>query len=206
MNLNKLKIAGIPAMKTPRQQNLSISYETTEIAVKIATVLLILSSALMSNLCFSMPDDHKKMAQLAANSADLNQQTHHGEYRGDVQFDQGTAHLRAAQATTESNEQNKLVFAVANGSKNEQAHFWIQTALDKPLLHAYADSIRYYPERHLIELIGNARIVQGNDSFTASKISYDTFYQHIISQGDNKKRSVITIHSDALLIPTPEKH
>lgn len=151
-------------------------------------------SIVISQLAFAMPDDRNKLAQLTANTADLNQKTHRGEYIGDVQFDQGTTHLRAIKAITEGNQQNKLVFAVAFGDKENPAHYWEQTAIDKPLLHAYANEIRYYPDRHLIELIGDARVVQGDDSFTAPKISYNTLKQHVIAKSDTKARTVIIIH------------
>lgn len=147
-----------------------------------------------SKFSLAMPDDREKIVELSADSADLNQQTHRGEYTGDVQFDQGTTHLRATKAITEGDQHNKLIFAVATGSDSEQAHYWTQTALDKPLLHAYADTIRYYPDRHLIELIGNARVIQGDNSFSAPKITYDTLKQHVLSKSDGKTRTVIIIH------------
>ncbi|MDP1602435.1 MAG: lipopolysaccharide transport periplasmic protein LptA [Legionella sp.] len=151
--------------------------------------------ALVINQCaWAMPDDRKQVAQLTANTADLNQQTHRGEYTGDVQFDQGTTHLRALKAITEGNAQNKLVFAVAFGDKDNPAHYWEQTAIDKPLLHAYAGEIRYYPGKHLIELVGDARVVQGDDSFSAPQISYDTLKQHVLTKNDTKNRTVIIIH------------
>jgi lipopolysaccharide export system protein LptA len=141
-----------------------------------------------------MPDDREKILELSADSADLNHQTHHGEYIGNVQLDQGTTHLRAASARTEGDKQNKLVLAVANGNAKEQAHFWILTDLDKPPLHAYADIIQYFPERNRVELIGNARVAQGENSFTAPKIIYDTVKQHVLSKSDGKTRTTITIH------------
>jgi len=156
--------------------------------------LIFILVTILSQSTLAMPEDREKTAQLAANTADLNQQTHHGEYLGDVQFDQGTTHLRAAKAITEGNQQNKLILAVAFGDKKEPAHYWEQTAIDKPLLHAYANEIRYYPERHIIELIGNARVVQGDNSFAAPKISYDTQKQHVVSQQDGQQRTVIIIH------------
>lgn len=143
-----------------------------------------------------MPDDRNKTAQLAADSADLNQLTHRGEYLGNVQFDQGTTHLRANKAITEGNAQNKLIFATAFGSKTQAAHYWEQTAIDKPLLHAYANEIRYYPERHLIELLGKARIVQGQDSFSAAEIRYDTEKQHVIANSDGNNRTIIIFHPE----------
>nr|WP_231862006.1 lipopolysaccharide transport periplasmic protein LptA [Legionella hackeliae] len=150
----------------------------------------------MAKLSFAMPDDREKVAELSADSADLNQQTHQGEYIGKVEFDQGTSHLRAARAITEGNQQNKLTLAIAYGDDRNQAHFWTQTAVDKPLLHAYADTIRYYPERHLVELIGNARVTQGDNSFAGPKISYDTEKQHVLSKGDHKNRTTIIIHPE----------
>lgn len=158
----------------------------------VRTILLLITIT----PAFAMPDDRNQTAELNANSADLNQQTHSGEYKGDVQFDQGTTHLRAVRAITQGNQQNKLIFAAAFGDKSSPAHYWEQIAIDKPLLHAYAHEIRYYPERHLIELVGNARVVQGNDSFSAPKISYDTLKQHVVTQSDGKQRTVIIFHPE----------
>ncbi len=166
-------------------------FEITQVARFFFALLLLM---LTSTLCTAMPDDREKTLELSANSADLNQQTHRGEYIGNVQLDQGSSHLRAANAVTEGDKQNKLMLAIANGDQKEQAHFWTLTALDKPPLHAYADTIRYHPDRHLIELIGNARVVQGDNSFSAPTISYDTLEQHVISKSDGKARTVIIIH------------
>jgi lipopolysaccharide export system protein LptA len=144
----------------------------------------------------AMPDDHKQVAQLSADSADLNQQTHYGEYIGNVVFDQGTTHLRASKAVTQGNEQNKLTVAIALGDNNIQAHYWEQTAPDKPLLHAYANEIRYYPIRHLIELTGDAQVIQGENSLKAPKISYDTLKKHVISKSYGAARTVIIFHPE----------
>ncbi|WED43895.1 lipopolysaccharide transport periplasmic protein LptA [Legionella cardiaca] len=163
---------------------------------KITSLVIFFLLILVNITSFAMPDDREKIAELAADSADLNQQTHRGEYVGRVEFNQGTTHLRAAKAITEGNQQNKLILAIALGDETEQAHYWTQTALNKPLLHAYADMIRYYPERHLVELIGNARITQGDNSFAGPKISYDTEKQHVISKGDTKNRTTIIIHPE----------
>lgn len=151
-----------------------------------------------TKLCFALPDDRLQTMQLRANSADLDQHAHRGVYIGDVQLDQGTTHVRAAKAITEGNEKNQLVKAVIEGNKNAQAHYWTTAADDKPPLHAYADIIYYYPERHLIELIGHARVEQGEDSFAAPKISYDIQHQHVVSSSNEAERTLIVIHSDAI--------
>lgn len=174
----------------PASRDLSTGRQRGRFSLNLIAVLL----SLVSNLSLAMPDDREKTLHLFADSADLNQQTHRGIYTGNVKLDQGTTHLRAAKAITEGNKDNKLVLAVAEGNQKEQAHYWTQTASDKPLLHAYANTIRYLPDQHLIELIGKAQVVQGDNSFSAPKISYDTLKQHVLSKSDGKTRTMIIIH------------
>lgn len=153
---------------------------------------------LISHLASALSTDRDQILQVRANSADLNQQTHQGIYLGDVQLDQGTTHIRAVEATTTGNEKNQLVLAVIKGDKTSQAHYWTLIDEKKPPVHAYADTINYYPDKHLIELIGNARVEQGTNSFTAPTIRYDTLAQHVIAQPDKSGRTTIIFH--------PEKH
>ncbi len=147
---------------------------------------------------YALPDDRQEVMQLNADSADLSQEAHKGVYTGNVELDQGSTHVRAAVAITEGNEKNQLVKAIAKGNKNEQAHYWSIPEKDKPEIHAYADTIYYFPERHLIELVGNAKIEQGENSFMAPKISYDTEKQHVITEKQGDARTTIIFH--------PEKH
>ena len=158
---------------------------------------------LLSNDSVALPDDRDQIVRLSAGSADINQQTHEGIYLNDVQLDQGSTHIRAHQAITTGNEKNQLILAVIKGNQSAQAHFWTLPATNKPPMHAYADTMKYYPERHLIKLIGNARVEQGTNSFSAPEISYDTVAQHVVSKAalqtsGTAARTTIIIH--------PEKH
>lgn len=163
---------------------------------KAKLIVKLLLLLLVNQLCFAMPDDRKQIVHLSANSADIDQLNHRGTYTGNVEFDQGTTHLRAAEAMTEGNEKNQLVKAIIKGSQLAQAHYWEQTDVHKPLVHAFADTIYYYPDRHLIELIGHARVEQGKDSFSAPQISYDTLHQHVLSKNDKETRTTIIIHPE----------
>lgn len=150
----------------------------------------------ISQTGYALRSDKNQILNFKADAADINQETHLGHYKGHVALDQGTTHLRASLATTEVNENNKLVKATAEGNKKEQAHFWTLTDEKKPPFHAYADLIRYFPEKHLIELEGKARVEQGNDSFSAPIIQYDTLHQHVLSQSKGKGQTVIIIHPE----------
>lgn len=147
-------------------------------------------------ISFALPTDKEKVMHVVSDSADLNQQKHKGTYIGNVEFIQGTTNLHAAKAITQGDLKNQLTLAIANGTKEKQAHYWTETGPNKPPFHAYADTIRYYPLRHLIELIGNARIEQGTNSLSAAKISYDTIEQHVVSQSDGKTRTTIILYPE----------
>lgn len=173
---------------------MSLNVANDNVALAWIPALLGLVLCFITHRSQAMPDDHTKTMQFKAGAADIDQQSHHGTYTGNIELDQGTTHIRAAKATTEGNEKNQLVKAVIEGEGPTQAHYWTLTTLDKPPLHAYADIIYYHPDRHLIELVGHARVEQGEDSFSAPQISYDTLHQHVISKSDGKTRTTIVIH------------
>lgn len=144
----------------------------------------------------ALPSDKEQVMHVTADSADLNQQKHKGIYKGNVVFIQGTTNLHAAHAITEGNIKNQLTLAVAKGSNETQAHYWTETGPNKPPFHAYANTIKYFPLKHLIELTGNAHIEQGQNSLSAAKIIYDTKEQHLISKNDGKTRTTIIIYPE----------
>ncbi|KTD30815.1 lipopolysaccharide export system protein LptA [Legionella moravica] len=145
---------------------------------------------------YALPSDKEQTMHVISDSADLSQKNHKGVYTGNVEFMQGSTNLNAAKAITQGDAKNQLVLAIANGEKGKQAHYWTETGPDKPPFHAYADTIKYYPLKHLIELIGNARIEQGTNSLSAAKISYDTLEQHVVSESDGKTRTTIIIYPE----------
>lgn len=151
---------------------------------------------LLGGLVHALPTDKEQIMHVTADSADLSQLHHKGVYTGNVVFVQGTTNLHATKAITEGNLKNELTLAIANGTNGKQAHYWTQTDPNKPPFHAYADTIKYYPLKHTIELIGNARIEQGPNSLSAAKIIYDTQEQHVVSQSDGKTRTVIILYPE----------
>lgn len=143
---------------------------------------------------YALDSDKEQVMHVVADSANLSQQKHTGTYSGHVEFIQGTTNIHAAKAITKGNDKNQLTLAIATGKKGEQAHYWTQSAPGKPIFHAYADTISYYPLRHVIELKGNARVQQGNDSMSAAVITYDTIKQQVVSQSSGTTRTTIIFH------------
>jgi lipopolysaccharide export system protein LptA len=163
------------------------------IKAKLVCMSLLISWAVVG---FALPNDKDQVMHVSADSANLSQQDHKGIYSGHVEFVQGTTNLHAAHAITQGNEKNQLSLAIAKGENGQQAHYWTQNDPNKPPFHAYADIIRYYPLRHLVELVGNARIEQGKNSLSAAKITYDTVAQHLVSSSQGPTRTIITFYPE----------
>lgn len=140
--------------------------------------------------------DNRQPMELRANSADINQGKGLGTYIGNVEFDQGNTHIRAHKAITKTDKHNKLIEAIIYGDNYKQAHYWSQISKDKPTVHAYANSIKYSPQTDVIELIGNAKVEQGENIFTAPQITYNIEKQHVISSksATDNQRTVIIFH------------
>ena len=130
--------------------------------------------------------------QITAGSAEIDQQKHVGIFEKGVSLVQGESHLRAARAITRHNTKNKLIAATCYGDNKSQAHFWSNTAKGK--MHAYANIITFYSTENIIELSGNARITQSNDSFSAPLIRYNTTSGKVITEKKNNQRTSIIIH------------
>ena len=167
-----------------------------QIMVNRTLSLILLSMSLTS---FALPSDKNQIIQVHAGSADINQKTHIGIYKDNVQFEQGTTRIDANKAITKANDKNQLISVIIEGTKGQQAHYQTTTEENKPPLHAHADRMKYYPERHLIELIGNACIEQGQNIFKAAKITFNTQTHHVVSQSDKMQRTTSTFYPEKRL-------
>lgn len=146
--------------------------------------------------CFALPEDSQAVLEMHSGSADMNQATHRGVFLDHVALDQGTTHIRALKAMTKSNEKNQLTEAIIIGNTEHPAHYWVLMAAEKPILHAYADTMYYYPAKHVIKLVGHAHLEQGKNSFSAPIICYDTLHHHALSEQKNNERTVIVFHPE----------
>lgn len=144
----------------------------------------------------ALPEDAKAVLSVQAGSAELSQQSHLGVYKGGVALDQGSTHIRAASASTQGNAANQLVKAIIQGDAHTQAHYWSLLSLDKPMLHAYADTLIYYPIQQEVELIGHARVEQGKHTFTAAVIQYNLKTQHVSTKPMPGEQTTITIYPE----------
>lgn len=164
-----------------------------QLKVKLTVILFLILSSLSS---YALPTDKEQTMHVAADAADLNQSKHKGVYTGNVEFIQGSTIIQAAKAITEADASNQLNLAIALGEPGKLAHYSTQTDTNKLPFNAWAEKILYYPLKHRIDLIGNARVEQGDNSLSAHTISYDTQEQRVITKGSPNNRIKIILHPE----------
>jgi len=162
--------------------------------------LLCLSLSLFMVNAFALTSDRSELVYFSSGHASLDEKTGEGHYSEGVSIDQGSTHLRATDAITMINAKYEFTRAIAHGDKQTQAHFWTCTSPDKPPLHAYADTLSYYPLENRLELVGNARIIQGENSLQAPVINYDTQAERLMTTTSTDKAQ------GTLILIDPKKH
>lgn len=103
----------------------------------------------------------------------LNKPNHTGHFSHSVSIDSDKGHLRAEKASILTDEEGHLTQATAIGSQLERAHAWMPALSDKPLTHAHANTLIYYPLQSKLNLVGNANITQGGTLLNAPEMCYN---------------------------------
>ena len=159
----------------------------------IIRLLIFFLCLLCVPIAFALDTDKDKLVFVEADATTLNHKTGINIYRGHVKLTQGTTVITGAIITTYANQRNQIEKAIAISDNNTSASYQTITDLQKPLFIAVGDTINYYPERVWVELIGNAKATQGEDSFAGPQINYDMKQKIVTTPISNKGRTKIII-------------
>ena len=134
--------------------------------------LLILLIAFVASLVFALPEDTKQPIEIEAQSVVVDETTGFNEFSGDVEVRQGSLLLLAEliQVLTENEE---VVSMVAKGSLEKPAKYIQSQENQARFVEATATTITYDVNAGMIFLVGNAHLIQGFDSFSGDRLSYD---------------------------------
>lgn len=142
-------------------------------------------------LSLALNSDKQQPAFIEADSATLNHKTGICIYRGHVKLTQGSTIITADTLTTHSDSENQLDQATAVG---QLATYTTQPDNNPLPFSAMGLTINYYPKKAYVELIGQAKATQGNDSFAGPRINYDIKQQIVVSPPSTEGRTTIVIN------------
>ena len=144
--------------------------------------LLILLMAFVASLVFALPEDTNQPIEIEAQSVVVDETTGFNEFSGGVEVRQGSLFLSAEfiQVQTENEE---VVSMLAKGSREKPAKYIQSQENQARFVEATATQITYDVDKGMVFLVGNARLVQGFDSFSGETLNYDINNDKVVVKG-----------------------
>ncbi len=140
---------------------------------------LFLGLTLIANGAQALPEDRAQPIKIEADRADMDEKKGVSTYSGTVILQQGSLSIEAEKITIRSNTAG-IEEVMAYGAP---AHFSQQPATDKPMTHAYGESIEYQLNSEQITLTGQAKLIQNGDAFSGKRIVYDIRHATVEAMG-----------------------
>ena len=144
--------------------------------------LLIILMAFVASLVFALPEDTKQPIEIEAQSVVVDETTGFNEFSGGVEVRQGSL-LLLAELIQVQTENEEVVSMIAKGSLEKPAKYIQSQENQARFVEATATKITYDVNAGMIFLIGNARLIQGFDSFSGDTLNYDINNDKVVVKG-----------------------
>ncbi len=148
---------------------------------------------LLPTLAAALPEDRDQPIQLEANTAQLDQTTGVGVYRGNVAISQGSMKL-SADTVTISVQDGDFRRLVAEGAP---ATFRYLPSRDKPEVVGYGRRMDYDVATGTVVITRDARITQAKDEFIGERIEYDLDNDLVKARGGDGGRVQVILQPRA---------
>lgn len=129
-------------------------------------VILLLT---LPSLVFALKTDKDQPIYVEADSVDIDDRNGISTYKGNVELTQGSIVLKADKITvTQQTNQTDRIEALGNPVTFKQ-----DTEGDKGAIKGQAKKTEYFANSELINMTGDAVLIQGKDTFKSDRIIYD---------------------------------
>jgi len=135
-------------------------------------------------------EDSKEPIEITSNTGSFDNKKGVALYTGNVKVTQGSRLLTSDNLELQRNAAGDASKFIAKG---KPARYQSKTSPDKPLLYAQADTIEYDVQKQVLYLIGNARVEQGGDVYSAPRIEYNQKDDIVNSPRNEQGRTTIII-------------
>jgi len=151
--------------------------------------IILLIAIFFTTFAFALSEDAKQSIEIEAESVIVDEASGFNEFSGNAEVRQGsllmTAELIQVQTNIDGVETMKATGTVGKPAK------YIQSQENQArFIEATATLITYDVNEGMIFLVGNAYLIQGFDSFSGDKLTYDINNDKVIVKGseDGTKR------------------
>ena len=144
--------------------------------------LLILLIVFVASLVLALPEDTKQPIEIEAQSVVVDETTGFNEFSGDAEVRQGSL-LLLAELIQVQTKNEEVMSVVAKGSLQKPAKYSQDQEDQARFVEATATVITYEVNEGMIFLVGNAHLIQGFDSFSGDRLTYDINNDKVVVKG-----------------------
>lgn len=134
---------------------------------------------LMPASLFALSSDSSKPMEIVADSAEHDGKKGVTIYRGNVEVTQGSMFISGHTLTVYYDDNQELDHAIMEGNRA-----YYKQLPDNSKVHdeAWAQQMEYYPNKSMVILIEDGKVVQKDVRFTGDRIEYDTANSRVIAK------------------------
>lgn len=163
------------------------------------TLLILLTFVFIVTKANALPEDRELPLKVEARTMQWNNQQQQATYQGDVEVHQGELVIEATRLKILRTTTGELKQAIATTPKGQAYMRDLPNSAD-PEIEAWGEIIDYLPSKDLVILTGQARLIQGTDSFTGHKLTYNLITQDIQAE----QKSATDSRVEVILTPVSQ--
>ncbi|RKR02529.1 lipopolysaccharide export system protein LptA [Kushneria sinocarnis] len=150
--------------------------------------LLLCSAALTAGLIAAGPTaalegDSGKPIQVSADRLQIDDEAGTAVYTGDVHMAQGSMKLDAATVTIHRGNSGGVSRVTAKGGGGTRAYIEQKPNPSDPLVRGWGNTLIYHADERRVEMIGNAELHQGEDTFNGGYVQYHLDTRQVDARG-----------------------
>ncbi|GHB31189.1 lipopolysaccharide transport periplasmic protein LptA [Salinicola rhizosphaerae] len=139
---------------------------------ELGQLLVLTALSLPSVSALALESDASAPIEIAADQLEIDDRQGTAVYTGGVDMQQGSMQLKAARVDIQRGSNGQVSQVTAKGSGGERAYLEQKPAPDDELVKGWGDTVIYHAGERRVELVGNAELHQGGDTFDGAYVEY----------------------------------
>lgn len=139
---------------------------------ELGQLLVLTALGLSSFSAAALESDASAPIEIAADQLEIDDRQGTAVYTGSVDMQQGSMQLKAARVDIQRGSNGQVSQVTAKGGGGERAYLEQKPGADEELVKGWGDTVVYHAAERRVELVGNAELHQGGDTFDGAYVEY----------------------------------
>ncbi|WP_110685239.1 lipopolysaccharide transport periplasmic protein LptA [Salinicola aestuarinus] len=138
---------------------------------ELGQLLMLTALCVPGTPAFALDGDASAPIHIAADQLEIDDSEGTAVYSGGVDMQQGSMQLNAARVDIQRGNNGQVSVVTAKGG-SRRAHLAQTPAPDQEQVEGWGDTVIYHAAERRVELVGNAELHQGGDTFDGAYVEY----------------------------------